>query len=237
MATRRGCEKVKKRKRPRKAKRWLQRRQGSVCPKPRIPFFWFTSIWIWKWPVSVEISAPTRLGLRGSHVRRKFRKRTTLRSESSTLKGLLYAPFQQKQYLKRTTLRRLKIPLRSICSEEDPHYSLSEACVRKLSSDKRQSTFIHDMDILCWFHAWAVLCSLANARKCQLENFCEKERYESCSVRWTFTADAFRRRRKRKMSTIVMLPPDSNERLAFEKPTRSVPKTWGRMYDVLALRK
>ena len=28
-----------------------------------------------------------------------------------------------------------------------------------------------------------------------------------------------------------------HERLAFEKPTRSVPETWGRMYDVLALRK
>jgi hypothetical protein len=39
IATRRGCEKVKKRKRPRKARRWLQRRQHSVCPKPRIHFF------------------------------------------------------------------------------------------------------------------------------------------------------------------------------------------------------
>ena len=34
---------------------------------------------------------------------------------------------QQKQYLKRTTLRRLKIPLRSICSKEGPHYRLSVA--------------------------------------------------------------------------------------------------------------
>ncbi len=32
-------EKETKRKRPRKARRWLQRRQGSVCPTPRIPFF------------------------------------------------------------------------------------------------------------------------------------------------------------------------------------------------------
>jgi hypothetical protein len=29
----------KKRKRPRKARRWLQQRQRSVCPEPRIPFF------------------------------------------------------------------------------------------------------------------------------------------------------------------------------------------------------
>jgi hypothetical protein len=29
---------------------------------------------------------------------------------------------------------------------------------------------------------------------------------------------------------------DSHERLDFEKPTRSVPETWGCMYDVLELR-
>ncbi len=39
IATRKRCEKVKKRKRPRKARRWLQRRQGSMCPKPRFFFF------------------------------------------------------------------------------------------------------------------------------------------------------------------------------------------------------
>ncbi len=50
--------------------------------------------------ISVEVSAPTRLSLQGSHVRRKVRKRTTLRSESSTLKGLLYAPIKQEQYHK-----------------------------------------------------------------------------------------------------------------------------------------
>ncbi len=51
-------------------------------------------------------------------MRRKFRQWTTLRSESSTLKGLLYAPIQQKQYHKRTTLCRLKIPLRSIVARK-----------------------------------------------------------------------------------------------------------------------
>ncbi len=54
---------------------------------------------------------------------------------------------QQKQYLKRTTLRRLKIPLQSICSKKGPHYRLSEAWARKLSSDKGQSTFIHKLEI------------------------------------------------------------------------------------------
>ncbi len=41
---------------------------------------------------------------------------------------------------------------------------------------------------------------------------------------------------KGKSSTVVMLIPDSHKRLAFEKPTRSVPETWGRMHDVLELR-
>jgi hypothetical protein len=41
---------------------------------------------------------------------------------------------------------------------------------------------------------------------------------------------------KRENSPVVRLIPGSHERLAFEKPTRSVPETWGHMYDVLALR-
>jgi hypothetical protein len=44
--------------------------QRSVCPKPRIPFFWFTSIGVQKQPVLVEVLAPTRLALQGSHVQR-----------------------------------------------------------------------------------------------------------------------------------------------------------------------
>ncbi len=34
-----GDVRKKKRKRPRKARRWLPRRQGSMCPQPRISFF------------------------------------------------------------------------------------------------------------------------------------------------------------------------------------------------------
>ncbi len=41
-------------------------------------------------------------------------------------------------------------------------------------------------------------------------------------------------RRKRACSAATIR---LHERLAFEKPLRSVPETWGRMYDVLALRK
>ena len=83
---------------------------------------------------------------------------------------------------------------------------------------------------------WAVLRSLANARKCQLEDSCEKERYESCLVHRMCKADAFRKVRKGENLPVVKLLPGSHERLAFEKPTCSVPETWGRMYDVLALR-
>ncbi len=60
-------------------------------------------------------------------MQRKFRKRTTLRSESSTLKGLLYAPIQRKQYHKRTTLHRLKIPLRSIVARKVRNIALEQS--------------------------------------------------------------------------------------------------------------
>jgi hypothetical protein len=67
-------------------------------------------------------------------------------------------------------------------------------------------------------------------------SLCEKERYESCSVQWMFTADAFRKRQKRENSMVVMLLPGSQQASCFEKPLRSAQETWGRMYDVLALR-
>jgi hypothetical protein len=42
-----------------------------------------------------------------------------------------------------------------------------------------------------------------HARKCQSEDFCEKERYESCSVQQMFTAETFGKRRKRENSPVV----------------------------------
>ncbi len=136
-----------KKSRKEKKRRDQGRREGGSS-KGKVPcalnqeflFFLFTSIWVLKQPVSVEVSAHMRLGLQGSNVRRKFRKRTTLRSKSSTLKGLLYAPIQQKQYHKRTTLRRLKIPLRSIVARKARTIAF-ERSTRKLSEDKRQSTY------------------------------------------------------------------------------------------------
>ncbi len=90
-----GDVRMKKGKRPRKARRWLQRRQGSVCPTPRISFFGSRVFGFWETRL-VWISAPTRLSLRGSHVRRKFRNWSSIRSESSTLKGLLYAGWRSR---------------------------------------------------------------------------------------------------------------------------------------------
>ncbi len=249
----------KKRKRPRKARRWLQRRQGSVCPTPRITFF-----------------GSQVFGLRSGPTRLKYRLLRDLVYKEAMCKGVPEMDYftQQKQYLKKDYFTQVEDPAAKHCSKEGPHYRLGakreESChetcnkchmawlrwksccevfiarkartnaleqsARKLSFDKRQSTFIHELDILWWFHTWALLRSLANARKCQLEDFCEKERYESCSVQRTFTADAFRRRRRRKKLTVVMLLPDSHEHIAFEKPAHSDPETWGRMYDVLALR-
>ena len=109
IATRRGSEKVKKRKRPRKARRWLQRRQSSVCPKPRIQFF----------GSRVLGRDPSQLKYRLLHY---FFTRKPCAKEVPETDNLM----QQKQYLKRTTLCRLKIPLQSICSKKSPHYRLSK---------------------------------------------------------------------------------------------------------------
>jgi hypothetical protein len=43
-------------KETKEGRRWLQRRQCSLCPEPRIHFFWFTRIG--ERPISIEVSAP-----------------------------------------------------------------------------------------------------------------------------------------------------------------------------------
>ena len=106
------------------------------------------------------------------------------------------------------------------------------------SSEKIQDVllFARVSHVETFVTSWALLRSLANARKCQLEDFFEKERYESFSVQRTFTADAFRKVRKGEKLACS----DATTRFpwasCFEKPTHSVPETCGCMYDVLALR-
>ncbi len=58
-----------------------------------------------------------------------------------------------------------------------------------------------------------------HARKCQSKDFCEKERYELCSVGWKFAAETFGKRRKRDNSLVMRLLPDSHERLASRNPS------------------
>ncbi len=170
-------------------------------------------------------------------MQKQYQKWTTLRSESSTLKGLLYAPEPNTREkgtlsdqprlshvssmallccwghscskiwrLSWLTLRRmpygrgtLKILLQSICSEEGPHYRFEQSA-KKLSSDKGQSTYswvwisLGDSIPGLYCVAWQ---SLTQARKCQFEDYCEKERYESCSVQRMFTAETFGKKRKK----------------------------------------
>ncbi len=102
-----GDVRKKEKKKTKEGEKVAPRKQGSVCPQPRISFLVHDYLGSER-PISVEVSAPTRLSLRGSYVQRKFRQWTTLHSKSSTLKGLLYAPIKQEQYHKRITLRRLK---------------------------------------------------------------------------------------------------------------------------------
>ncbi len=59
---------------------------------------------------------------------------------------------------------------------------------------------------------------LVHARKCQFEDFCEKERYDLCLVQRTFAPDTFGKRWKRENSPVVRLLPGSDERLAFRNP-------------------
>ncbi len=123
---------------------------------------------------------------------------------------------------------------KGFCSKEGPHYRF-ERSARKLSSDKQQSTYswvwisLGDSIPGLYCIAWQ---SLTHARKCQFEDLCEKERYELCSVQWTFTAETFGKRQTRETCSeaTTRFPRAS----CFEKPARSVPETWGRMYDVLA---
>ncbi len=145
VATRRGRgKKEKKRKRPRKARRWLPAPKGKVpCAFNEEFLFWFTSIWVLRDPSRLKYRLLKNLNLRGSHVRRKFRKRTTLRSKSSTLKGLLYAGWRSR--------------CEAFVARKAALSPWSKAWARKLSSDKRQSTFIHELEILWWFPTYSPL--------------------------------------------------------------------------------
>ncbi len=81
----------------------LRMRATLTFPQPRITFFLFMSSGVHKQPVLFEVLAPMLLVLQGSHVQRQYWKRTTLRSKSSTIKGLPYVPDPHNR--KKGTLR------------------------------------------------------------------------------------------------------------------------------------
>ncbi len=105
-------------------------------------------------------------------------------------------------------------------SKEGPHYPFEQSA-RKLSSDKRQSTYsqvwisLGDSMPGLYCEAWL---GLGHARKCQFKDFCEKEMYEMCSVQWTFAAETFGKKRRRESSSVMRLLPGSHERLALRNP-------------------
>ncbi len=59
---------------------------------------------------------------------------------------------------------------------------------------------------------------LGHARKCQFEDFWEKERYNSCSVQRTFAPETFGKRQERENSPVVRLLPGSHKCLASRNP-------------------
>jgi hypothetical protein len=179
------------------------RRQGSVCPQPKISFLVHEYLGSER-PISFEVSAPMRI-------------KSTRKPCAKEVPEMDYL-MQQKQYLKRTTLRRLKIPLRSICSKEGRTIALEQSMSEKAVKDKRQSTFFFTSWVSFLIPTWTVLHSLSNARKCQLEDFCEKERYESCPDQRTCTADAFRKVRKGENVPVVLLILGSASVLLLRNP-------------------
>jgi hypothetical protein len=119
-------------------------------------FFRFTSSGVHKQPVLFEVLAHAFFILRGSHVQRQYRKRTTLRSKSSTIKGLLYAP--DPHNCKKGTL------------SDQPQLSCISSTALCAVGDKVAQRY----DVLCdWL--WDA-CHMAGVRwRSRCEGFCSEE--------------------------------------------------------------
>ena len=123
-------------------------------------FSWFTSIWV--------LRDPSRLNI-GSY--------ETLSTRKPCAKEIPETDYltQREQYLYRTTLRRLKILLRSICSKEEPHYCHGAKRERESCHMTSNNQLFFTSWVSLVIPTWAVLRSLANARKCQLKIFVRKK--------------------------------------------------------------
>ncbi len=164
-------EKEKKRKWPRKARRGLQRRQGSVCPTPRIPFLGSQVFGLRSGPswlkyrllqdlvykeAMCKVISGNGLLYAVKAVPQKYYF-MHLFSKSSTLKGLLYAGWRSR--CKVSVARKVRTIAWAKREQESCHLA-----------DDNQPLFT-SWKFLWWFHTWAILRSLANARKCQLKDF------------------------------------------------------------------
>ncbi len=99
VATRRGREKVQEKKETKDGEKVAPRRQGSVCPYPRISILVHEYLGFER-PISFEYRLLLDLVYEEAMCEGSSDNLTTLRSESSTLKGLLYAPSKREQYRK-----------------------------------------------------------------------------------------------------------------------------------------
>ncbi len=179
------------------------------------------SIGVQKRPVSVEVLAPTRLALQGSHVQRQYQKRTTLRSKSSTIKELLYARW------------------RSCCKTFVARKVRTIAWVKRKKAVIWQATInlFTSLDIPWWFHTRAVLRSLARPRSCKKVSVQEFLWERKVWIMFS-PMEVHSRNLRQKAEEGNFAGSEATTRFqrasCFEKPTCSVPETRGHMYNVLA---
>ncbi len=121
-------------------------------------------------------------------------------------------------------------------SKEGPHYRFEQSA-RKLSYDKQQSTYSRVWISLWWFHTQAVLRSLARPRSCKkvsVQGFLWERKVWIVFSPMDICSRNLRQKAERGKFTSSEATTRFPRASCFEKPTRSVPETWGRMYDVLA---
>ncbi len=128
-----GDVRNKKRKRPRKARRWLPRRQGSVCPQPRMSYFGSRVIGFGSGPSCLKY----RL------LRDLFYEEAMC--EGSSGNGL---PYAVKAVPWKDYFTQVEDPAAKHCSEEGCTIALERSVSKKAVKDKRQSTFFHEFGIL-----------------------------------------------------------------------------------------
>ncbi len=111
----------------------------------------------------------------------------------------------------------MKILLQSIRSKEGPHYRLG---AKREEAVRRQATInlYSRVQISFGDYTWAILRSLDNARKCQLEDFCEKERLNHIQSNRRSQQTPSAKFGKEKTLPVVMLLLGSHERLASRNP-------------------